>query len=57
MIKRIILIGVCSAAAVFLLKDFYISKSLILKYRIDSLVNNSKVSSDEITLCSMTKRN
>ncbi|HOF34790.1 MAG TPA: hypothetical protein PK624_12200 [Spirochaetota bacterium] len=49
MIKRIILIIVCSVVTVFLFKDLYVSKSLVLEYRIDLLENSSTVKADEIT--------
>jgi len=48
MIKRLILIALCSAAAVFLLKDLYVSKSLFLKYNIELDSNKSDSAKNEI---------
>ncbi len=48
MIKRLILIALCSAAAVILLKDLYISKSLLLRYNIELDKNKSDSAKNEI---------
>lgn len=50
MIKRLILIAFCSVAAIILLKDLYVSKSLVLKYKIESVEKNAELEINEINL-------